>query len=688
MDAIKGNINSILNGFKQFAIPVYQRTYSWEKQQCERLWNDIVEMMKEKRTGHFVGSIVNIAEQAMPTGVQKFMIIDGQQRMTTLTLLLIALRDYGYANPDDTTINAKGINGMVIQNDYGIGEEKYKMVLTQSDKDILIKLIEHSPLDDIKISRIIENYNFFVDKINQGILSPKDLFEGVSKLQIVNITLDRAVDDAQLIFESLNSTGMDLSQSDLIRNYILMGLGPDLQSSIYQNYWLPMEKLFDYEKQTTLMDKFFRDYLTLKNGKIPNFSKVYDEFKNYHRFKFENSVTDFCRELYLYAKYYTNIYYAKSPDKDLNVIFADISQLQMDVAFPFLLKVYLDYENKIIHKGDFIKILKSCESYVFRRAITGIPTNSLNKTFGTMANKINTEKYLTSFYAYLVMLDSYKIFPNDEQFRADFIIKDVYNMRIRNYILSKLENFSNKGPINIENYTIEHIMPQNKNLSYDWQKTLGEGWEEIQKNYLHTIGNLTLTAYNSEMSDNTFDDKLNMVGGFKESALRINSFVVKQNTWNEENIQHRASELFEVARKIWKYPEISESELIEVGSVNKVTTEYTLDDYNYLVNEMMVLYKSLDHRIMNISSAIRRECKKLYVAYKVDTNICDVVPQKSRLRVSINMKYSDINDPKGICLNVTDKGRWGNGDIEVGIDNESQLDDVMDIIIQSFNKQF
>lgn len=687
MDAIKGNINSILNGFKQFTIPVYQRTYSWEQEQCERLWNDIVEMMTENRTGHFVGSIVNIAEQAMPTGVQKFMIIDGQQRMTTLTLLLIALRDYGYANPDDISINPKGINGMVIQNDYGIGEEKYKMVLTQTDKDVLIKLIEQSPIDGIKTSRIIENYSFFISKIKGKKLSPKEVFEGVSKLQIVNITLDRAVDDAQLIFESLNSTGMDLSQSDLIRNYVLMGLGQDIQSNIYQNFWLPMEKLFDYEKQTVLMDKFFRDYLTFRNGKIPNFSKVYEEFKNYHRYRYQGSVTEFCKELYLYAKYYTNIYYAKSSDKQLNAVFADISQLQMEVAYPFLVKVYADYENSIISKDEFIKILKGCESYVFRRAITGIPTNSLNKTFAMMGNRIQPDKYLKSFNAYLVLLDSYKIFPNDEQFKSDFIIKDIYNMRIRNYILSKLENFNNKAPINIENYTIEHIMPQNKNLSNEWRKILGDDWEEVQKTYLHTIGNLTLTAYNSEMSDNSFGDKLNMVGGFKESALRINGFIVKQNSWNENKIQDRASELFEVARQIWKYPAISDSEVLEFGAVDKVTVDYTLDDYEYLVNDMMELYKSLDHRIMNISSAIRSEFKKLYIAYKVDTNFCDIVPQKSRLRLSINMKFSEVNDPKGICLNVTDKGRWGNGEIEVGLDSESQLDDVMDIIIQSFNKQ-
>lgn len=687
MDAIKGNINSILNGFKQFIIPVYQRTYSWEQEQCRRLWNDIVEMQEQNRTGHFVGSIVNIAEQAMPTGVQKFMIIDGQQRMTTLTLLLIALRDYGFQHPEDTSINPKGINGMCLQNDYAAGEEKYKMLLTQTDKDILIKLIEHSPLDGIKSSRLIDNYKFFAAKIAEKKLSTAKIQEGVAKLQIVNITLDRVVDDAQLIFESLNSTGMDLSQSDLIRNYILMGLEPNVQNSIYKNYWLPMEKLFDYEKQTSLMDKFFRDYLTFSNGKIPNFSKVYEEFKYFHKYKYKGNVVDFCKELYTYAKYYTNMYYAKSKDKELDSIFNDIRQLQMEVAFPFLLKVYADYETNLITKMDFIEILKCCESYVFRRAISGIPTNSLNKTFMMLINKINPHKYLNSVKAYMIMLDSYKLFPDDERFKNDFVIKDIYNMRIRNYVLSKLENFNNKAPINIENFTIEHIMPQNKNPLPEWKQALGANWQEIQKKYLHSIGNLTLTAYNSEMSDNPFVEKLEMAGGFKESALRINSYVIKQATWNESTITARANELFDMAKKIWQYPKLTENELAEFLPEDKIVSEYTLEDYDHLTGDMLELFETLNKRILNISSDVKRELKKLYIAYKVDTNFVDIVPQKSRLRLSINMKFNEINDPKGLCMDVTDKGRWGNGDIEVGLENVGQLDDVMDIIIQSYNRQ-
>lgn len=687
MDAIKGNINSILNGFKQFIIPVYQRTYSWEREQCERLWKDIVNMQHDNKTGHFVGSIVNIAEQAMPTGVQRYMIIDGQQRMTTLTLLLIALRDYGYNHPEDTSINPLKINGMCIQNDYGLGDEKYKMLLTQVDKDILIKLIERTPLDGIKSSRIIDNYNFFTEMIEKKELTAKQIEEGVAKLQIVNITLDRAIDDAQLIFESLNSTGMDLSQSDLIRNYILMGLEPNQQKMIYDNYWMQMEKLFDYEKQSSLMDKFFRDYLTYKNGRIPNFSKIYEEFKTYHKSRYMRKVQEFCKDLYSNAKYYTNIYYAKSGDKELDLVFKDISELQMEVAFPLFLKVYKDYEEDIITKNEFKEILKCCESYVFRRAICGIPTNSLNKTFVMMLNKIQPDKYVNSIKAYLLMLDSYKIFPNDVQFKNDFVVKDIYNMRIRNYIFSKLENFNNKAPINIDNYTIEHIMPQNKNLIKEWKDALGISWEGVQKTYIHTIGNLTLTGYNSEMSDKSFNEKLEMTGGFKESALRINSYIVRQTTWNEDKIKERADEICEQAKKTWAFPKLKEEELAEFLPDDKLESQYTLKDYEYLTGDTLKLYYLLDKRIKNISSSVKQEFKKLYIAYKADTNFVDVVPQKSKLRLSINMKFNEIIDPKGLCIDVTDKGRWGNGDIEVKLEDESQLDDVIELVTQSFNKQ-
>ena len=312
MDARKGNIYEILNGNKQFLIPVYQRYYSWDLEQCRRLWNDIVDMQKKGKVGHFVGSIVNIAEQAMPTGVQKYMIIDGQQRMTTLTLLLLALRDYAIKNPEDQTINARRIDNMLLKNEYEVGDERYKLLLTETDRDILMKLVDEKPIAEDTKSKLLDNYHFFVGKIADRELAPAEIYESIGKLQIVNITLDRTVDDAQAIFESLNSTGKELSESDLIRNYVLMGLEPTEQTYVYEHFWRPMELLFVYETQGSIMDRFFRDYLTMKLTRIPKQGRVYEEFKLYHLNCEFGTIRELCQDLLTYSKYYTDIVFKRS----------------------------------------------------------------------------------------------------------------------------------------------------------------------------------------------------------------------------------------------------------------------------------------------------------------------------------------------------------------------------------------
>lgn len=348
MDVRKGNIFEILNGNKQFLIPVYQRFYSWDIEQCKRLWNDIVDMQKMGKVGHFVGSIVNIAEEAMPTGVQKYMIIDGQQRMTTLTLLLLALRDYAIKNPSDTSINARRIDNMLLKNEYEEGDERYKLLLTQTDRDILISLVEEMPIREDTKSRLIENYNFFEGKIVNREIQPAEVYESIGKLQIVNITLDRAIDDAQAIFESLNSTGKELSESDLIRNYILMDLEPTEQTYVYEHLWRPMEKLFVYETQQTVMDAFFRNYLTMKLSRIPKLVRIYEEFKLYHLNCEFKTIRDLCQDLLDYAKYYTNIIFARNSDTELKKLYKDIVDLKMEVSYPFLLKIHRDCEEGII----------------------------------------------------------------------------------------------------------------------------------------------------------------------------------------------------------------------------------------------------------------------------------------------------------------------------------------------------
>lgn len=686
MDATKGNIYAILNGNKQFLIPVYQRYYSWEIEQCSRLWNDIVNMQKTGKVGHFVGSIVNIAEQAMPTGVQKYMIIDGQQRLTTLSLLLIALRDYGEAHPEDTTINSRRIDNMLLKNEYEDGDERYKLLLTETDRDLLISLVEKKPISDPGLSRILSNYNFFAGKIADMELQPKDVYEAVGKLQIVNITLDRNVDDAQAIFESLNSTGKELSESDLIRNYVLMGLEPLEQRYVYEHMWRPMELLFDYEKQDSVMDRFFRDYLTMKMTRIPKIDRVYETFKAYHLNCEFATIRELCSDLLTYATYYTNMVFQRSDNAVLKSLYSDIGDLRMEVAFPFLLKVHNDCAEGVISEDDMVEIIKMCISYVFRRSICDIPTNSLNKTFATLRNEIKTDDYMNSIKAFFVLRNDYKEFPDDDKFGNAFMTRDIYNMRSRNFILSHLENQGNKAPITIENYTIEHIMPQNSNPRDEWKTMLGAYWKEVQKTYLHTIGNLTLTAYNSEMSDNPFMVKMDMEGGFKESALRLNAYLVKLTEWNEKHIKERAKILAGKAEQIWKYPQISAGELAPYQVEEKPAQKYTIDSYD--INAFTkTLFDMLDRRICNLSPDVNREFKKLYIAYKLDTNFVDIVVQKQRLRISLNMKFSEIHDPKGICRDITGLGRWGNGDVEVFFEHTSEIDDVMDLIEQSYKKQ-
>ena len=310
----------------------------------------------------------------------------------------------------------------------------------------------------------------------------------------------------------------------------------------------------------------------------------------------------------------------------------------------------------------------------------------MNKTFATLRNSIRPDDYMNSVKAFFVLQDTYKEFPDNDKFMAAFMSRDIYTMRARNYILSRLENFGNKAPIIIENYTIEHIMPQNTSLSPEWQHDLGVNWKEIQKTYIHTIGNLTLTAYNSEMSDRPFMDKMNMPGGFKESALRLNAYLVKLTEWNEDHIKERAQQLAAKAVQIWPYPSLTNAELAPYTTEEKSAPKYTLETYD--INAFTkILFETLDRRIMNLSPAVKREYKKLYIAYKLDTNFVDIVVQKQRLRISVNMKFSEVYDPNGICRDATGLGRWGNGDVELFMEHTSDIDRVMEIIEQSYKLQ-
>ncbi len=681
-----------MQGTKQFVVPIFQRTYSWTQKECKQLWDDILRVANNDRIpAHFIGSIVYI-EQGLyhVSSVSRLLVIDGQQRLTTLSLLLSAISKAMGESNEINGMTAKKLNNYYLFNSEESDHLAYKLFLTQSDKDTYFRIIENKELPQNASFRIQENYQYFVEQIQKSNINISSLINGISKLVIVDISLDRDHDNPQLIFESLNSTGLDLSQADLIRNFILMGLEPDHQKRLYETYWFPMEQDFGQANYTKHFDRFMRDYLTIKSksGQIPVLAGVYEGFKKYSNIdgiEIDSIVSD----IYYYSKYFTRLLLSKDSDPEIRQILEDINILRIDVAYPFLMEVFDDFENGKLNRTELITILKLVESYIFRRAICGIPTNSLNKTFATLTRSINKDKYLESVKAQFLLAESYRSFPNNEEFKQAFIIKDVYNFRSRNYLLRKLENYDRKEKVNIDDYTIEHIMPQNRNLSETWKNELGENWEIIHSKYLHTPGNLTFTGYNPELSDRSFLEKRDMKGGFSDSPIRLNKELAKLSNWNEKNIVERAEKLAEKACKIWISPSLPTEVLESYRKIPEIERKeiYTIDDHSeYLKGEILDLFNLIRRRILNLDPTIREEFKKLYIAYKTATNFVDIVPQRSRLRLSLNMEFDEIDDPKNMCTNVADKGRWGNGDIEVGLSSPDQIEYIMFLIRQSFEK--
>ena len=680
----------LLNGTHQYIIPIYQRTYSWQIEQCEQLWKDVIKVAKdEKSTGHFVGSIVYIQKGIyQQSTVPQCLVIDGQQRLTTLTILLSALSDSLGQQKNDNDITKNKIEAYYLFNREEQGDMKYKLILTQNDKTTLINLLEGKELLPPVSERIAENYKFFKEKIEKAGLDVQMIYRGLSRLIVVDIALDREHDDPQRIFESMNSTGLALSQADLIRNYVLMDLEPSEQEAIYNEYWYPMEKSFGQTDNLAEFDRFMRDYLTLKTGSIPNIDAVYPVFKSYAPSKQANIVKEIVKDIYSKSKLFVKMALEKEVDLEIKAAIHDINELKVDVAYPFLLEAYDDLENNRLSKADFLKIIRVVESYVFRRSICGVPTNSMNKTFATLSKELDKTNYLESLMAALQIKDSYRRFPNDEEFMRLLVAKDVYNFRNKDYWLRKLENYNRKEPVNVEDYTIEHIMPQNENLSDEWKKELGDKWEEIHKSYLHTLGNLTLTGYNSELSDRPFIEKRNMEGGFADSPIRLNHDLADLGHWNEAEIKKRAETLAKLAVQVWTYPVVSHEIIAKYRKVEKSSEAkaYTLNDHQYLQGPTMELFEQLRKRILNMDSSVVEEILKLYIAYKTTTNFVDIVPQKSRLRLTLNMKFKEVHDPKDMCIDVTNKGRWGNGDVEVYFSSLEQIDDVMALVRQSYEK--
>ena len=675
MKANEANLLRFLDSTKQFTLPIFQRRYSWERRHCKQLWDDIWRVGKnEDIPSHFLGSIVSIGDGS-PT-VPKFRVIDGQQRLTTLSLLLSALGRAIEMRNVEIGIDKSRLDGYYLFNDKEDGELRYKQLLTPHDRDTLIQLLETGTASD-NASLLAANYQFFEDKLK--ITNLETVYKGIQKLMIVDIALDSRSDNPQLIFESLNSTGLGLSQADLIRNYVLMELEPNLQDRLYQTYWYPMEQRFGahYAKR---FDLFIRDYLTLKTQQIPNKREVYERFKRHVVDERQQlALETIIKEIVDYSKHYVRIALPKETDRELLACLEDLHALKAEVVFPVLLGVYEAYTQGIIEKADVIEIFRLIESYILRRAICGMPTAGLNKIFASMAKGIDKGSSLKNLKIALSRIPGVHRFPSNQEFKQEFLIKDVYNLRIRDYILRKLENHERKEPIRVQDYTIEHVMPQK--LSEQWESELGEDWREVHEKYLHTIGNLTLTGYNPELSNRPFRQKQKITGGFCDSPLRLNESLRQATEWDETAIRDRAEMLAEKAREVWPYHGVAQ--VIR----EKQEGYWTLADHRYLTGEMMELFQQLQQRILNLDTSVSEQITKHYIAYIMNTTFVSIEPQARQLRLSLKLPFPDINDPEGSCRDLTNIGHLGLGDVGVGISSVDELDYIMFLIQQAFERQ-
>jgi predicted transport protein len=456
-----------------------------------------------------------------------------------------------------------------------------------------------------------------------------------------------------------------------------------------------MEQAFGQEGSAEQFDAFMRHYLTLKSrsGEIPRIDEVYEAFK-VHALQADVAaagVEALVQDLRRHAHAYCAMALGKETRPALSDAFHDLRDLKVDVAYPFLLELHEDCRQGLLSEADFLSAVRLVEAYVFRRAVCAIPTNSQNKTFATFGRALKKDRYLESIQAHLQLLPSYRRFPDDEEFKREICLRDLYHFGARRtYWLRRLENHGRKERVAVDEYTIEHLLPQNPNLSALWQADLGPEWQRVQQTWLHTLGNLTLTAYNSTYSDMPFAHKRDLADkGLACSPLKLNQGLGQVALWNEAAIQARAEKLSAQAVQVWAAPKLNDQVLTTYRPKPAAgPAVYTIDDHPHLLSPTVrPLFEAFRQEVLALDACVTEEFLKLYVAYKAETNFVDAVPQARRLRLSLNLPFAEIDDPKGLCKNVAGVGRWGNGEVEVGLSSLDELPYVMGLVRQSLERQ-
>lgn len=581
---------NLLEGTKtRFHIPVYQRNYDWRIEDCKQLFDDLEELATGSENTHFFGSIVSQADG------DARVVIDGQQRITTSYLLLLALVHLlreGSISSEDASL-AEMINEEYLIDKWHKDESKLKLKLIKDDQKAFEAIYSADKKSYVDASNITSNYNYFRKRIEESRLNADQIRDAIEKLMIIDIKLDKS-DDAQRIFESLNSTGLELSEGDKIRNFILMGLNPALQEEYYEDYWNEIEKNTDYD-----VSSFARDWLAATQRRTPAIKKVYTVFKNLVK---DNSMDtkDLLDSLLRYSSYYRLIYKHDSGNASLDAALRRLVLLDTSVVNPYLLNLLEYRENGAIEDAEVVESLHAVEGYIFRRWICKVPTNALNKVFETLHSEtlrgVSDQASYSDVLKYVLLSkEGSGRYPRDKEFIEEFERRDFYRIgSYRFYLYDRLENGNSLERVDVvkgmrdDRYTVEHVMPQT--LSPSWREDLGPDYVEVHKRWINSLANLTLTAYNSQYSNKRFADKRDVEGGFKDTGFRISKYIAQCDKWTEDELKARNDRLKTRFLELWP---MAETEYVPAFDMHE---EVGLDEEFEFTNRKIAAYTFLGSR--------------------------------------------------------------------------------------------
>ena len=643
-------VTSLLEGAKQFIVPIFQRDYSWGTKHCQQLWKDVIRVGSDpKIKGHFLGSVVYVAAEDNSAAITRWLLIDGQQRMTTLTLLLIALRDRIKELQDSgedlgDVSTPEELDDYYLRNRHGKGDRRHKLHLRRADHNTLIAQLDGKGIPDAASERVKENFSFLRDLVSKA--DVQIVYAGIKKLVVVDVCLTRGQDDPQMIFESLNSTGVDLTQADLIRNFVLMRLDETSQTQLYEEYWQPIEQAFG-RRYRSEFDKFVKDFLTLqlRPGTPLKAAEIYHEFRSFFlRTVDKRGVDGILSELRRFGTYYTAFSLGQEKQPVLKEAFSRLRSL-IEVASPVVLTLYDFHDRaKTLSADEFVEAIELLESFVFRRSVCDMQTRSLGQIFSSLAYRITESQPLLSLKVALYRQGKKRRFPTDAEFREALETRDVYDMRTCFYLLDRLENFS-KERIDTSLFTIEHVMPQNEDLRPEWRTMLGNDWQAVQETWLHRLGNLTLTGYNSTYSDRPFAEKQKIAGGFCDSPLRLNKFIREQSEWTATTIEQRGKQLTEKALGVW-HPLVVDPLAVkqrELEEYKALAANFKIENVEFDVTAKQ-LFDAIQPQIQALGSDVVELPNDRSVVYRVFDFFVEIIPRKQRLTLLLNLDFAECED--------------------------------------------